>query len=45
MNEYFLIALSLGTAAIAAAGVYVMANWNDWRHPRQTAAAPARRHH
>lgn len=43
MNEYFLIALSLGTAAIAAAGVYVMANWNDWRHPRQPAPVPARR--
>lgn len=43
MNEYFLIALSLGTAAIAAAGVYVMASWNDWRHPRQPAPVPTRR--
>ena len=43
MNEYFLIALSLGSAVAAGAIAYVMANWNDWRHPRQPAPVPARR--
>lgn len=37
MNDWTFLATSAigpGAAVLAAAIVFVMANWNDWRHPR-----------